>query len=297
MNKREIIPPANPVTEKDILPTGQVISQHNFVNRSPRDEQLVYDSDHHSYLYRSHPLTYVSDVVGSCFEPFDEEKAASLEALKTGETAEMIKEKWKCDNEKARHTGVFLHSQIENMLLGIKSQKSYYYAWSGRYHRTGGPVSVIEEMNQAAAFLSQLQSKPIRSHWVVFDETPGIVGIADLLAVNEKKELTLFDWTCSRKIGKEIQGEFRIQDETSRHAENIPLPDTPYYRKVMELNILKQIIAKRYGLTVQKMSLVIFHSDNRTWHEVQIPSSDAEACRIMASWEKGHRRGNGETAE
>jgi len=272
------------VDEKEILPTGQILVQHNYENRLARDFELEYKQKTHSYLYQGTVLTYIDDAVSFCFPTFDEEQKALQKAQKTGEKIDFIKEKWASGSKEAEQLGSFVHCQIENFLLGKSCQFVFNYHYQGRLFSSKYPISIIPELNQFAAFWTKKEWKPYRSQWIIFDEEFGLVGIVDLLAQNEEKEFLLYDWTRSRKIGKEKEGKYIVESENKAIGNILKqqqLSDTPFNRKALQLNVMRAILKERYGLVVNQMYLVIFHAENESFHELRIPLLEAETASFF----------------
>lgn len=284
--KKNCVQPKDYVKKKELLPTGQILMQYNYENRSLRDFKLDYSTKIHSYLYCGNILTYVDDAVNYCFPKFDEEQRARQKACETGKKIDYIKETWASENKEAEQLGSFVHRQIENFLLGKTFQSVFNYHYEGRFFSSRYPISIIPEMNQFATFWAEKSWRPYRSQWIIFDEDMGLVGIVDLLAKNEKNELILCDWTRSCKVGAEISGEYVLQPEpnstaTANICEHLQLSDTPFNRKVLQLNILRVILKKQYHLVVNQMYLVVFHAENETFHELRIPFLEVETASLF----------------
>lgn len=267
------------VAEKELLPTGQILLKHNYVNRFPRDFELEYDKDFESYLFRGEILTYVEDAVDLCFPKFDEDKRALQRAQKTGEEPAYIKEVWASENKEAQQLGSYLHRQIENIILGKDFHPVYNYHYEGHWLSSRHPISIISEVNQFVAFWAEKKWTPFRSQWAIYDEDTGLVGFVDLLAENEQKELCLCDWTRSSRMGIENGAEFILESGEHDAFSTCPLlqmSDSPFNRKTLQLNILRTILKKQYHLQVDQMYLVIFHDSNKNFHEVKVPFLEVE---------------------
>lgn len=299
--KKTLRPAGNPVLRdvvrpdgERVLPSGQIVSDYNVKHLFLRDKQLGYSSDLQRYTFRDVPLTYVDEAVEACFPAFQAVELSEKEAMRTGEHAIRIRERWEAESEEALKLGRFLHRQIEHLLHGHPVQYSFCYSYVGKEYALSRTTSMSQEINQ---FIHFLQDFPVlqgfRSAWVVFDEEARLAGVVDFLATDADGRFVLIDWKRSRTFGQEKEGVFVL---ATPHAHAVPdalggvsdvlaaVPDTPFGRETLHLNLLRLILARRYGLRVDGLRVLLLHADYASYHLLDVPVMEAVAEAVFRRW-------------
>lgn len=295
-------PPPIIIPENELmLTTGQIISDHNSANIHPRDNLLCYSSELHRYMFNDEPLTYIDEAVETFFPVFESVKWSEKQSGKTGEPASRIRERWDAESEEALKLGCFVHRQIENSLQHRKVHYSYYYCYVGKSFSTGYPVSISPEMNQYVRFRQAFPDlQPYRSAWVVFDEAVHWVGIVDFLGRGADGRFVLVDWKRSNTFGQELSvpdsattsgleansqcsgSDFVLSDSYGATGLDAlsHLPDTPFSRESVHLNLLRLILQRRYGITVDRLQVLLLHSGYKSYHLLDVPLLPDEAQAV-----------------
>jgi ATP-dependent exoDNAse (exonuclease V) beta subunit len=267
-----------------------VPSSFNKVNTHPRDGYIHFFPDHHIYIFDNQRLIPVSTVISSWFTSFDAEMAAERKATHDHPKEQYIEE-WACNGCRARHIGTFLHSQIEQMLLGEEPGYNSRFEYRAHYVDVCEEVSIAREMDMFRHFLDEWKPEPYRTEWRIFDEEHGLAGTIDFVARDDEGNFVMFDWKRSNKIvTDEPYGGIRkhMFNDYGRRAFGAlsHLHDTPYTHYCLQQNLYRYMLRRHYDIEVERMYLVVLHSSNRTYHCVEVSPLDNEVEIILSQLEK-----------
>ena len=241
---------------------------YNLANAHSRDSRVTFEDSSHSYSIDGVPVDRsVTQLVSSCFEPFDADYWAARKATPT-RTAEMIKAEWERKAEEARNLGSLMHHRIEQYYLGNEQD-------------SGAAADVA--FRHFIAFEESFRLRPYRSEWVIFDEDLGLAGTLDFLAVNSAGEYEIYDWKRSNKVVDEY-GKAIASDRFGKHAiaplEHIP--DTSFYHYALQLSLYRYILEKRYGIRPVAAHLGVFHPCYSRPYVVDVPYLRDEVLTLLS---------------
>ncbi len=201
------------------------------IRRHPSGERLACILESHS-----------PDVTEACLAAREFGRAdAAASALVAGLSmdAEEIKQLWAVNREGAANSGTCMHSLFECWLNYVPVP----------------PTSV--EMQMFMGFTRTLGGlTAYRTEWCIFGEEERLAGSVDLVAVNDRDELAIFDWKRSKDLRSKFECRFRAFRFPLQH-----LDDCAGVRYRLQLNCYKYLIEKYYGRRVVCMCIVCMHPD------------------------------------
>lgn len=229
----------------------------------------------HTYSVQGRQLRSVSSRVSSCFAQFDADATiarmrANEEKFASGPYAHMtdaqIKSCWRKKGERAALTGTDFHSHVENYLNGeseLPTGREFdQFKQFARDFGIDKLIGVNVQCDRQRAYLKYKSNAPHLQceSRVYYNDTAGTI---DCVQFHSPTEVTIYDWKRSIKaFDKNSYG------RTSIHS-YIDLPDAPYYRYALQLNLYRAIL-NAMGYTVRAMYLVQFHPDIATYRAEQV---------------------------
>lgn len=251
----------------------------NKKNKSERDDAISFDALSHTYSLRGMPLVSVSSLIAGFFPEFDSEYWSERKARERGVTKNEILDEWELKGARSREVGTHIHEQIERMLWSKRKPKLIYnFSYIGRTFKHEEQINVSCELGYFNALREVspfAESTVYRTEWRIYDETLAIAGTIDSLLKTRDGRYIMVDWKCSEKIGEEVgQGRFAHKESNPWQKGYGPLQsldDTSYNRYLVQQNIYKYILKRRYGIEVSEMYLAVIHNRYSQAHLVPVP--------------------------
>ena len=238
------------------------------INAHKRDANIVFDEGPHTYtLNGSHiKFTSVTTLVHHQFEQFDAErildnifKKNPLPEKYQGKTRESLKAEWEDNRNQAATAGTELHQNIEDYFNGRDiDNKSVEWQYFMQFHT------------------DNLNLKPYRTEWVVYDEDIELAGSIDMVTENEDGTLTIYDWKRSREIAK--TSNFN-KFSTNPQIEHIP--DSNFWHYSLQLNIYKAVLERKYEKIVKDLFLVCLHPNQKNYQLLKCPNLQNEVQQLF----------------
>lgn len=232
-----------------------MIRDFNNINRHERDSRVCLEHADHRYVVDGSIICdSVTNVVSSCFTPFDADYWAARKA--TPECPpEVIKARWEEKARIARELGTELHARIERHYLGLPA--------------TGEAMSE-KAFGLFMKFAAEHHLKPYRTEWTIFSEDHQLAGTLDFLAFDGNK-FRIYDWKRSTKV-VDAAGQPNLANY-GKYARNpiSHLPDTTYHHYALQLSFYRHILADKYGIEAESAHLGVFHPDLDRYHLVEVP--------------------------
>lgn len=116
--------------------------------------------------------------------------------------------------------------------------------------------------------------RPFRSEWRIFDEKNKIAGTIDLICRNGTL-FDIYDWKRSIKVSPNTT----VWQYGTNGLEHVP--DISFYRYALQQNLYKYILENNYGINVNKMYLVVLHSEYNKYIKYEVPRMDKEITIIL----------------
>lgn len=242
---------------------GSKLIGFNERNMHKRDNRIRFYPESHIYTIDNVTAPSVSTIISKFFPEFDsvywsERKAPDLNMLPFEVDA-----MWKEKGKEARDKGTYLHKQIENYYL-----KQDY--------------TETEEFFQFKQFVSDHSTiDPYRSEWRIFDEQYNIAGTTDLLTKNGSG-FDIYDWKRSKKVVSAFNGSPITENQWQKGIGQLNhIADTSFKRYCLQQSLYKYILEKNYGLTINKMYLIVMHPNYNKYYKVEAPYLKAETEHIL----------------
>ncbi len=234
-------------------------------NEHERDVRLRFDPVKHRYFIDENPDTVsVSQLIAKYFPEFDSEYWSHKKAKDRGIDVQEILQEWETKRNDAARLGTDLHEQIENYYNKLpyddqSPEFQYFLNFKKKYSK---------------------DLDPYRSEWRVFDEDLLIAGTVDMLYKKEGDELYMFDWKRSGKVIDSL-GNPKLPNYDYASGKLSHLSDNSYHKYVLQQNIYKYILEKRYNKKITSMNLLILHPDYENYHHVKLPELHDEVAYIF----------------
>ena len=264
---------------KQLAPLKYKEKTYSNIDRSniafEQDRRLAFEPLEHIYIYNgSLTLESVSNVVSSFFKPFDTIRWSNHVARRDHREQCEVIEDWDSKGAESREIGTYLHSQIESYFNGKDICKETIFDYDGEYIQIHKTVSIEKEFDYFLQFISDSGIMPFRTEWHIYDLQHRIAGTIDLLCRNGNK-YDIYDWKRSRKAtpNQEIW-DYGINGLTH-------IPDISFYHYALQQNIYKYILENNYGLSINKMFIVILHPIYGNYQKYEIPDLKREVQIIL----------------
>jgi len=260
------------------------------LNSHARDADICFfEEDHHYEVKGCNTYTSVTTVVHHLFPGFDAIVMATkmvsnpkfpsayrykkyrkiVEGLDKKQSINALIKEWDRNRDECASLGTLMHANIE------------------KYYNDMNPVDDSKEF-QFFKNYAQIQQDnnliPYRTEWVIYDTVSHIAGSIDMLytkglVCNGKKILTMVDWKRSKKINKKS---FFSDGLGCMSLES----DCNFVHYSLQLNMYKYILEKNYDVIIDKMYIVVFHPDNKSFLEYEVPDRQDDIANIV--WD--HKR-------
>jgi ATP-dependent exoDNAse (exonuclease V) beta subunit len=248
------------------------------LNGHDRDKHIVFEEIGHKYTIKNEGgYTSVTTLIAKMFEHFDAqkivdkmfenpEKMSDPRNKYFGMSKSDIIKMWAENGKNASELGTKMHNNIE------------------KYHNKLDVVDDSVEYGYFKRFLADfpdLNSRPYRTEWCVYDEELKICGSIDMIYKNEDNSLTIYDWKRVNEIKYEPFGKKCCLVPGLEH-----IPDTNFFHYQIQLQIYRYLLEKNYGHKVTDLYLVIMHPDNSNYERLRVPMYDEDVTLILDWWSK-----------
>lgn len=163
---------------------------------------VKYFDKNHTYEIDGKPARGTSRFLGEFKKPFDSERIAEKESLKTGETIEAVLARWKFKADRACHKGHLFHSFAEN----LDANKIFPYEDSIGYDKEKllKELKILEELYRRFREDTKDILIPVVSELVVGSREFNLCGTIDKIFYNTRKGVyQVFDWKTNEKFTTE----------------------------------------------------------------------------------------------
>ncbi len=238
----------------------------------PRDERIQFYPNEHKYLIDNNPDTIsVSELIERFFPEFDSISAASnlnKNHELYGMDVEEIISKWKQNGTEKANLGTILHADIENY-----------------YNNKVCNNNTLEYLYFQNFINKYPTMKPFRTEWRIFDEDLMIAGTIDMVYQKENGDFYMFDWKRSEKVVDNL-GNIKLSDPSNPYTkfafgELNHFTDDSYNKYLLQQNIYRHILEKKYNISISSMNLLILHPKYENYHLVQLPKIEKEIKYIF----------------
>lgn len=230
-------------------------------NPHKRDQHISFEETTHYYTIsipgketqKGYEYTSVTQWIHRLFKPFNADKIIDKMMMSRswssskyfGLTKDEIKAQWEENRDKAATQGTAMHLDIERYYNGVNVQNDsieYKYFQNFESDRLSRDDCV----------------KPFRTEWTIYDEDLLLAGSVDMIYEDESGELMIFDWKRSKEIKKTNMWQSALLSEISH------IPDSNYWHYVLQLNMYKTILQRKYNKKINELALICLHPDNRS---------------------------------
>ena len=259
------------------LPQKKILNIDNSATEYSLDNRLGFEPKEHIYVLDGViRLKAVSDIIAHFFRPFNILEQSERYAYKYGMSQPEVIEMWDAKGVESRDVGTFLHEQIENYLKGEKVTLDYRFVYDGEIVNYKKTVSIEKEFDYFLDFMRDSGVKPFRSEWRIFDEKNKIAGTIDMICRNGS-QFDIYDWKRSTKASPSAA----VWQHGTNGLEHIP--DISFYKYALQQNLYKYILESNYGVKINKMHLVVLHSEYGRYVKYEVPRMDKEVSIILNS--------------
>lgn len=243
-------------------------------NTHPRDAELTFQPDTHTYFYRGRPMKSVTTLVNEYFPVFDTQYWATRRAMREGVDPQVIIDRWNAEAERERRLGTEMHERIERHYLDIEAVT----------------CDAPDALRLFHMFASANRLHPYRTEWRIYHEEHDIAGTLDMLERTPDGTFVIYDWKRSRKL---LAADGRILAESPFRSRGLypltHLPDTSYWHYALQLSIYRYILAERYGIHVSHLRLGVFHPSYSTPWIISLPYLEREVKAILSHRKSNHQ--------
>ncbi len=246
----------------------------NQKNIHPRDERCVFEAEEHKYEIDKIHFQSVTTVISRFFPLFNADEA--IEKMINGRNWNPshkywgmqdyeIKQNWEEKGIKASEQGTFLHEQIENYYLGHEYDQPQEF-------------DLFRQFTSDHDFLT-----PYRTEWRIFDESIGVAGTIDFIALNGDS-FEMYDWKRSLKVINKLNGAPITQNRWGRGFKGLSdIDDTSFNHYTLQLSIYRFLLEKNYQIKLSKMFVVVLHPDYERYYKVEVPYLKEKAEYLLGA--------------
>lgn len=239
----------------------------NLRNAHERDARISFEPESHTYSIESYQgaVRSVTEIVEDCFERFDDVYWSERKGAQLGIPAEELRRQWREKAERAAALGSEMHDRIERYFCG---------------HDCGvdDPAYRLFKM-----FASAVTLYPYRTEWRIYDEDYGVAGTLDFLSRDPYGNFEILDWKRSDRI---IEGGRAVTHSRYGKCALHPIshvPDCTYSHYALQVSIYRYILEHKYGISVKRGRLGIFHPSYTRPYVVEVPYLRAESIAVLES--------------
>ena len=165
----------------------------------------------------------------------------------------ITKSNWEEKGIKASEQGTFLHEQIENYYLGNDYEQPQEFSLFRQFTNDHDSLT------------------PYRTEWRIFDESIGVAGTIDFLALNGDS-FEMYDWKRSLKVINKSNGTPITQNRWDRGFKGLSdIDDTSFNHYTLQLSIYRFLLEKNYQINLSKMFIVVLHPEYEKYYKVEVP--------------------------
>ena len=174
---------------------------------------------------------------------------------------EEIKNMWNVNGKVQSSRGTLMHAHIEHHINADTIELPH-------------SVEFVQFLDFWKHEVIDKKLVPFMTEASLFHIGLGCAGQADLLCHDEHGDVVIIDW----KRSKEIKLSNRWQH---MHFPIEAMDDCNYNHYCLQLNLYKYMLETEYDLKVSKMQLAIFHPNQETYKEIEVPSLPKEMSAII----------------
>lgn len=269
-------------------------------NAHERDEHISFDAIPHTYEVRGDGgYTSVSTVVHEYFPVFDARATASgmvshkdfpqasryrqyralvASCASSSDLIEEIVAKWAAYGNEQAALGTAMHEYIERF-YNAEAEAAYKAQLVERYFTTP-PVHLGREYQYAHQYAKDKKAQgyaPYRTEWRLYDERARVCGTIDMIFYKPRTgTYHMVDWKRCKKLSR-----YGFRQRGFGACAQMPHCNMSHYS--LQLNLYTYLLEQHYGLTISTMHLAVFHPDNTSYLEVEVPRLDHITRTIMCS--------------
>jgi hypothetical protein len=256
------------------------------INPHPRDKFIAFEDLSHKYYIKGTTTGYVSvsGLAHEYFEEFDAPHVASrmisrsnfktaakyqkYQGLITPDDLEKsvvdICAFWAKTGQAAARLGTLLHRYIE------LDYNDALHLWKDE-DVTGIEYEYFRVFKR---HMQELGYRAYRTEFKLFDEEYKVAGMIDMLFYHPEKNIySIYDWKRSKEIKH-----FGFKKGTGPCSK---LQDCNYNHYSLQLNSYKWLIERNYDIKIHNMAIVVFHPNNDSYLEFQLPDLQEEVSAIL----------------
>jgi hypothetical protein len=209
------------------------------------------------------PLISVLDIVDRFLPPIKRKELLDKLAKKTdevgsihyGKTTDEIEEYLEEDHEERTYNGTKLHEAISNSYNGFETKSDY---------------TDSTEYSQFLRFKKHCTLTPYRTEWAIYDPTLRIIGNLDMAFTHDTKSpdnLVLYEWKTVKYMQKYSNDSYGVELAST-------IPNNPFWRWTLQLNIYRAILEKNYGKKVSELRVLILQKATNKYIDIKVPMLD-----------------------
>jgi hypothetical protein len=239
---------------------------------STQQDNIAFEDEVHKY---HHPkdetgnAEYISvTTLIERFFPFDIDRYIQGKAKKEGRTEEDVLDEFLRNRDEAAEKGTYLHEQIENYLKG-KDYESHTKEFM-----------MFEDFYQQIVVSKGFEF--VEAEKRILFEDYNIAGTVDALFKKPySDEYLIVDWKRSKKLV--VDGYPKKYGYGYGLSELSHLDNSSYYKYVLQQNIYRYILQKKYGMSISSMNLIVLHENFDSFHRVNLGVMEKEVEIIFKS--------------
>jgi hypothetical protein len=229
-----------------------------------RDQFIVFDEEPHIYTIRGDSnYTSVTTWNKSMFSTFDADTIIDkmMKSAKWNEskyfnmTKEDIKKLWSDSGKEASSLGTIMHENIEKFYNNVEvKDDSIEFKYFMKFYE--------DHKDELMGY---------RTEWMIYHEELRLAGSIDMVFIDKKDELHIFDWKRSKEIKKNAFGNKSSINKLIDH-----IPDSNYWHYCLQLNTYKSILEEKYDKKIGSLYLVCLHPNNKNDSYLKIKVADLQ---------------------
>lgn len=231
-------------------------------------EPIIFKEKEHKYFTKSgKELISVSTIIKLYSQPFDPTGEILIRcAEKQGKTPDELRKEWDYERDSSCDRGHKLHKEAE------------YWIENKKIDKKGEFVDVIKQ-------LKNIQFKgDLKSETILYDETLGLAGTADLIDIYNNCFIDLWDFKQNKAIKKSSffrRGEgYQMMQYPIQH-----LMDCNYVHYSLQLTIYS-LLLENAGYWINNTTLLYLTPKQRQLKQIPVPSLRKEALAIINHYNK-----------
>lgn len=238
------------------------LRSYNRVNAHACDSKVQLQSDGHA-TFDGMNYDYPQVLMSPYFPAYGLDNIAIDESRRRDISVSEVKKEWSQKAQETKRREMDLFEKIDRYFQGYQVELDNVFSHFDEFHKKTGVW-------------------PYRTRWTIYDDDAKIAAVADFVEKSSDGfivyKIKSSDNILDNGIPKKVDTRMGMALPPLLHLGN-----TLYYKCALELNIIKYILEKNYGMRVVELRLGVFHPSYFKPYVLRMPDLQTEVNSILSA--------------